>query len=104
MTGCKDFAQICITNRTAVCVDAQAAVVFSCCKRQILQQNQQSGSETHSSGSEYMKQVRENFVMQIPQNLHRGGEVQHITYFSLQANREKGAHVWLPPGYDASKH
>ena len=26
MTGCKDSAQICIANRTAVCVDAQAAV------------------------------------------------------------------------------
>ena len=53
----------------------------------------------------YMEQVRSSYVTQVPQNIlsARGGELSHITYFSKKANKQKGAHVWLPPGYDASK-
>lgn len=53
----------------------------------------------------YMEQVRSSWVQQVPQNIlnARGGELTHITYFSQKANKEKGAHVWLPPGYDPAK-
>ncbi len=53
----------------------------------------------------YMEQVRSSYVTQVPQNIlsAQGGELSHITYFSKKANKQKGAHVWLPPGYDASK-
>lgn len=55
--------------------------------------------------SEYMAKVRENYVTDVPQDIlnARGGELQHITYFSTKANKQKGAYVWLPPGYDPSQ-
>ena len=53
----------------------------------------------------YMEKVRSSYVTQVPQNIlsARGGELTHITYFSKKANKQKGAHVWLPPGYDTAK-
>ena len=53
----------------------------------------------------YMEQVRSSYVREIPQNIlsASGGELKHITYFSQKANKQKGAHVWLPPGYQESE-
>lgn len=62
--------------------------------------------ETHTADPKaYMEQIRSSYVQQVPQNIlsAQGGQLSHITYFSQKANKEKGAHVWLPPGYDPSR-
>ncbi|MBR5371462.1 MAG: hypothetical protein IK130_04535 [Oscillospiraceae bacterium] len=78
-------------------------------KRELLKPKQDPQNpqdpQTHVSGSEYMAQVRSNYVTEVPQDIlnAKGGELQHITYFSTKANKEKGSFVWLPPGFDASQ-
>ena len=68
------------------------------------QQTQPSPSG-QTNASEYMKKIRDSYVTDVPQNMiaERGGDLQHISYFSKQINREKGAFVWTPPGYDPSQ-
>lgn len=83
------------------------AADLSLLKQRILNPQKQEQEQPHNTAnpSAYMEQVRNNYATQVPQNIlsARGGELSHITYFSKKANKEKGAHVWLPPKYDASK-
>ena len=62
---------------------------------------------TTNSGnpSKYMESIRSEITVNVPSNVLKNaeGKVEHITYFSKKANRNKGANVWLPPGYDSSK-
>lgn len=55
--------------------------------------------------SAYMASIRDKITVNVPQNVLKNaeGKIEHITYFSKKANRNKGANVWLPPGYDSSK-
>ena len=78
-------------------------------KREILRGGQQNPNpqnpEVHVNASEYMEKVRSSFVLDVPQDIlnAKGGELQHITYFSTKANKEKGAFIWTPPGYDPAQ-
>ena len=60
---------------------------------------------TTVSASDYMASIRDKITVNVPSNVLKNaeGKVEHITYFSKKANRDKGANVWLPPGYDSSK-
>lgn len=53
----------------------------------------------------YMTQIRDQITAKVPASAmgKAEGTIEHITYFSKKANRNKGANVWMPPGYDASK-
>ena len=55
--------------------------------------------------SEYMSTIRSQITTSVPASAlaSAGGTLEHITYFSKKANRDKGANVWLPPGYDANQ-
>ena len=57
------------------------------------------------SGAEYMASIRSSITVNVPSSALASaeGKVEHITYFSKKANRNKGANVWLPPGYDSSR-
>ena len=57
------------------------------------------------SGAEYMASIRSQVTASVPSNVLKNAEgtIEHITYFSKKANRNKGANVWLPPGYDKNK-
>ena len=81
------------------------AADLSLLKAKVLYPEAQEPQHGNTDPSAYMEQVRSSYVTDVPQNIlsARGGELSHITYFSKKANKEKGAHVWLPPGYDASK-
>ena len=59
----------------------------------------------HMSGKEYMASIRSQITTNVPAAAmgKAEGTLEHITYFSKKANRNKGANVWLPPGYDKSK-
>ena len=54
---------------------------------------------------DYMASIRDKITVNVPSSVLKNaeGKVEHITYFSKKANRNKGANVWLPPGYDSSK-
>ena len=54
---------------------------------------------------DYMETIRGQINTNVPDSVlaEADGTTEHITYFSKTANRDKGANVWLPPGYDASK-
>ncbi len=54
---------------------------------------------------QYMSTIRNQITANVPSSVlsNAEGGVQHITYFSKKANREKGANVWLPPGYDENQ-
>ena len=56
-------------------------------------------------GKKYMESIRDTINVNVPANVlaNAEGGVQHITYFSKKANRNKGANVWLPPNYDENK-
>ena len=60
---------------------------------------------TTVSASDYMASIRDKITVNVPSDVLKNaeGKVEHITYFSKKANRDKGANVWLPPGYDSSK-
>ncbi len=64
---------------------------------------QQEQHQSTSDPKAYMEQVRSNYLTNVPQSQAQGGQLSHITYFSQKANKEKGAHVWLPPDYDQSQ-
>ena len=55
--------------------------------------------------SDYMASIRSQITATVPSSVLQNpeGGVEHITYFSKKANRDKGANVWLPPGYDKNK-
>lgn len=54
---------------------------------------------------DYMASIRDKITPNVPSSVLKNaeGKIEHITYFSKKANRNKGANVWLPPGYDNSK-
>ncbi len=54
---------------------------------------------------DYMASIRDKMTVNVPSSVLKNaeGKIEHITYFSKKANRNKGANVWLPPGYDSSK-
>lgn len=60
---------------------------------------------TTFAAGEYMNSIRDKVTPNVPQNVLKNAEgtIEHITYFSKKANRNKGANVWLPPGYDKNK-
>lgn len=60
---------------------------------------------SNADPSAYMASIRDKITVNVPQNVLKNaeGKIEHITYFSKKANRNKGANVWLPPGYDSSK-
>ena len=60
---------------------------------------------TTTAAVDYMASIRDKITVNVPSSaLARAeGKTEHITYFSKKANRNKGANVWLPPGYDASQ-
>ncbi len=62
-------------------------------------------SGTHADPVEYMAALRKEMTQQVPAsaNGQDEGTTTHITYRSQKANRDKGAYVWTPPGYDSSK-
>lgn len=82
---------------------------LSLLKAEILNPTPQQPENPQPSGNTdtaaYMEKVRSSYVTDVPQDIlsARGGELSHITYFSKKANKEKGAHVWLPPHYDPSQ-
>ena len=61
--------------------------------------------QQHTDPKTYMEQVRSSYTHSIPESAQhaQGGELSHITYFSKKANKQKGANVWLPPGYSESE-
>ena len=60
---------------------------------------------SNADPSAYMESIRDKITVNVPQNVLKNaeGKIEHITYFSKKANRNKGANVWLPPGYDSSQ-
>lgn len=60
---------------------------------------------TKDSGESYMSSIRNQITASVPSSAlgKAVGGVEHITYFSKKANRNKGANVWLPPGYDKNQ-
>ena len=54
---------------------------------------------------EYMSKIRDQVTANVPEDVLKNAEgtLEHITYFSKKANHDKGANVWLPPGYDANE-
>ena len=60
---------------------------------------------TTTTTVDYMASIRDQITVQVPSSVlsKAEGKTEHITYFSKKANREKGANVWLPPGYDQNK-
>ena len=60
---------------------------------------------TTTTTGDYMAVVRSNITVDVPSSALAKADcsVEHITYFSKKANRNKGANVWLPPGYDKNK-
>ena len=75
-------------------------------KRQLLKPAEQPPEEQpQEHDTEYMSKIRSQITTNVPGNVLKNaeGKVEHITYFSQKARRDKGANVWLPPGYDESK-
>lgn len=62
------------------------------------------GGHSSTDPVEYMAQVRNAMTQNVPQNVKSGekGNVTHFTYYSKKAGHDKGANVWLPPGYSES--
>ena len=54
---------------------------------------------------EYMSKIRDQITPNVPSSVlsGAGGTMEHITYFSQKAGHDKGANVWLPPGYDKNE-
>ncbi len=71
-------------------------------KQKILNPDNTVQAET---GKDYMAKIRDQVTATVPASAmgKAEGTLEHITYFSKTANRNKGANVWLPPGYDTSK-
>ena len=102
-----------LTRRSAVEKDAADldrngvlnAADLSLLKARILNPPQDEPHGTQTDPAAYMEQVRSSYVTQVPQEIlsASGGTLSHINYFSQKANKQKGAHVWLPPGYDSAK-
>ena len=55
--------------------------------------------------TDYMSKIRDQITANVPQNVLKNpeGKLEHITYYSETAKRDKGANVWLPPGYDPNE-
>ena len=64
-----------------------------------------NNSGSHANPKEYMAQVSASMTQNVPGNVKQGdqGKTEHFTYMSKKAGHNKGANVWLPPGYDSSK-
>ena len=72
-------------------------------KQKLMQPEPEQPTEEHDT--EYMSKIRSQITTTVPGNVLKNaeGKLEHITYFSKKANHDKGANVWLPPGYDSSK-
>lgn len=81
---------------------ALSAADLTLLKRMLMQPEEQHTDEERKA---YMTTVQEQITTSVPASVlqNAGGKLEHITYFSKTANRDKGANVWLPPGYDSSK-
>jgi glucuronoarabinoxylan endo-1,4-beta-xylanase len=56
-------------------------------------------------GKAYMNSIRSQLTAGVPSSALQSAEgtLTHITYFSKKANHDKGANIWLPPGFDSSR-
>jgi glucuronoarabinoxylan endo-1,4-beta-xylanase len=74
-------------------------------RRFVVPASEEPGEEPQEHDTEYMSKIRSQVTATVPAAAmgKAEGTLQHITYFSKKANREKGANVWMPPGYDQSK-
>ncbi len=63
---------------------------------------EQPPTEPPASAEGYMDSIRDKITADVPSEVLKNpeGRIEHITYFSKKANHDKGANVWLPPGYD----
>lgn len=61
--------------------------------------------QQQTPNQDYMASIRDQITTNVPSSAmaKTTNTVEHITYFSKKANRNKGANVWLPPGYDKSR-
>ena len=84
--------------------NGQLDVIDLAMLREMFQKPQQQTTPV-SNPSEYMNTIRSKMTTSVPSNVLKNAEgtVEHISYFSKKANHDKGANVWLPPGYDKSK-
>lgn len=57
------------------------------------------------SAEGYMDSIRDRITANVPSEVLKnpGGKIEHITYYSTKAGHDKGANVWLPPGYDENE-
>ena len=71
----------------------------------LLMQPAQQDEPQGTHDTQYMSKIANQLTATVPQSAlaKTNNTVEHITYFSKKANRNKGANVWLPPGYDKSK-
>lgn len=71
----------------------------------ILGQRSEFEKDTTLPPEDYMDRIRSMVTATVPSSAlaKAEGGVEHITYFSKKANRNKGANVWLPPGYDPNE-
>ncbi|MBR6107644.1 MAG: carbohydrate binding domain-containing protein [Oscillospiraceae bacterium] len=63
------------------------------------------GPGGHADPKEYMAEVSKALTLNVPDNVKSGGsgKVTHFEYMSKKAGHNKGANVWLPEDYSASK-
>lgn len=60
---------------------------------------------TTPANTDYMASIKNQITPNVPSSVlsNAQGKIEHITYFSKKANRNKGANVWLPPNYSESE-
>lgn len=60
---------------------------------------------TTTANSDYMASIKDQITPNVPASVlsNAEGKLEHITYFSKKANRNKGANVWLPPNYSENE-
>lgn len=63
------------------------------------------GGGGKTNAKEYMAKISPTLTKNVPQNVKSGdqGKTTHFEYMSKKAGHNKGANVWLPPGYTESK-
>ncbi|MCQ2416729.1 MAG: carbohydrate binding domain-containing protein [Oscillospiraceae bacterium] len=61
--------------------------------------------QTPMDQGELMETVRRNMTQNVPNDVKNGdkGTTTHFTYYSKKAAHNKGANVWLPPGYNENE-
>ena len=63
------------------------------------------GGGGKTNGNDYMAKISPPLTKNVPSNVKSGdqGDTKHFDYMSRKAGHNKGANVWLPPGYTESK-